>query len=687
MDASPVGKLAGLWALTLALQTMAAAHLESGVVLDLGLRGEWLGNDVNSRFRVDDGFKLGAVYGSLSGQRFHGEMGDVSASWDDLSFASRGFRGLALGMPSGRINTTLLGGTVALEDLRGRTSVSPIYGLRTGWNAGGRVQLFASQLFTPSAPAGLGAGITSLAATYSPQERTRLAAEVARSSGGTAWQLSTNHRSRDFSFKARYRQADANFSTAGNPLLATQRDGYAVETGYKWGTASLDMTTQRYQDGRGGRDNFDSASVQFGGHRLPDVTLYWQRGDQLSLPFQEIEFQSAAEREAATRQLDLQPTHSENAGIQLGQRVGKNQLSFAVDHRSSRLLGTDFSAQSDDRFTVGLARPLGERTSLAVRRSWTANARAQVNAQHTDQYTEVRINHRFKSGVRLDVGMLQQNYSAGQGANSAVSSEVGVVVPVGRAMSLGFTYRTPLGGTGPLSKLNPRLQVQVSRSFDFRRKRGTLRRSAAQRRLLGAVEGRVFEDLNNDGKWQEGEPAVHGVTVALRSDIRQQSDISGDYKFSDLAPQSYRVRLQTRTVPIEYGILAPSDLAVTVPVNGAVRADFPLVRTGKILGTVFLDSNRNGIMDGDEKPMADVVVGVQGSEVISFSDTRGKFQLCNLPPGAWEITVDTESVAEKCTFTMAAPRVALAPGGTVPDLQLAIAPEQRSVVTSFEKTQ
>jgi hypothetical protein len=72
-----------------------------------------------------------------------------------------------LGVPTGKITTTLLGGSVAIQDARGRSEISPLYGLRTAWNLK-RLSLNASQLLTPAASDEKGKFISALSLSYTP---------------------------------------------------------------------------------------------------------------------------------------------------------------------------------------------------------------------------------------------------------------------------------------------------------------------------------------------------------------------------------------------------------------------------------------------------------------------------------------------------------------------------------------
>jgi hypothetical protein len=239
-------------ALAMASPAGARAGLETRVVCDFTVRGDLMGSDIDSHFQIDEKMQMTGVNMRVSGNGVQTEYGDVTATWDDLSFASRGFRGFKVGVPTGNLTTTFLGGSVAMQNLQGRTEISPVYGLRAGWALNKQWSLNASHLLTPEASDEQGKDITALSLAYTPRQNTRLALEMARSSGGTGWQLSAAHTGQKLTLKTLYRHADLGFSTAGNPRLNTQRSGYLADVRYKVGPLRLTALSHRFEDERGG---------------------------------------------------------------------------------------------------------------------------------------------------------------------------------------------------------------------------------------------------------------------------------------------------------------------------------------------------------------------------------------------------------------------------------------------------
>ena len=312
---------------------------------------------------------------------------------------------------------------------------------------------------------------------------------------------------------------------------------------------------------------------------------------------------------------------------------------------------------------------------------------AEANADQTGRFTQVGVTHNFRNGIGLDLSLQHQEYRDGSVSNKSLATQIGLQLPLGANTSLGVQYRTNLSGSGALV-CNDVLQFRLSRRFNVGRNRGGIQRTASERKLLGSIAGRVYDDRNNNRKWDAGELSVPNVAIALRDDLQHRSDQEGNYNFTDLSPNNYKVSLVSKTLPIEFSVLAANEILVPVAADKTSVVDFPAVRTGDIRGIVFLDENRNGVHEAGEKTVSNVIVQAEGSEVISFSNERGQFALCSLPPQRWKISLDTRMLDEEYETTgVPVLEIEVAPGGKVGDVMIGIAPAQREVVSSFQKSE
>ncbi|MBP3646637.1 MAG: carboxypeptidase regulatory-like domain-containing protein [Clostridia bacterium] len=158
-------------------------------------------------------------------------------------------------------------------------------------------------------------------------------------------------------------------------------------------------------------------------------------------------------------------------------------------------------------------------------------------------------------------------------------------------------------------------------------------------RAVGFFSGKAFEDMNNNGVMDEGEPGVAGVTVYLngqRTGTKRSitTDESGEYYFDFLPDDRYTV---TADLPGEmlyarystYGGDLRSifsgevfEREFTVKSTSSVsNKNIGAVQKGAIVGTAFFDLNYNGLWDEGEPGYEGVTL-----EAIKLSnnDSMGK---------------------------------------------------------------
>jgi hypothetical protein len=167
----------------------------------------------------------------------------------------------------------------------------------------------------------------------------------------------------------------------------------------------------------------------------------------------------------------------------------------------------------------------------------------------------------------------------------------------------------------------------------------------------GVITGLVFNDANGNGTQDSGEAGVAGVTIYLDTmpngmfDSGEQSavtDATGRFRLINVAAGTYTVR---EVVPPGSVPTTPMGGVATVTVtNGATTGpilfgNFPLAT---VSGVVFSDANANGVRDGGETGVPNVVVyndtngnGVRdGGETSVTTDGSGTYAFSGQGPGA-----------------------------------------------------
>ena len=177
---------------------------------------------------------------------------------------------------------------------------------------------------------------------------------------------------------------------------------------------------------------------------------------------------------------------------------------------------------------------------------------------------------------------------------------------------------------------------------------------------VGALGGRVFEDMDNDGIMGDGDPGAAGVTVRIEGNrtgtVREiTTDETGEYLFDFLPDDMYTI---SATLPegmlyARYSqtggdlrsIFTGSNITREFPVRDAARVmdkNIGVVENGVISGVAFLDLNCNGRLDEGEPGYAGVTVEAlrgSGSESQGKTETGedGAFRLEGLRGGDYQL--------------------------------------------------
>lgn len=178
--------------------------------------------------------------------------------------------------------------------------------------------------------------------------------------------------------------------------------------------------------------------------------------------------------------------------------------------------------------------------------------------------------------------------------------------------------------------------------------------------ILGSLSGKAFEDMNNNGLMDEGEPGAEGVVIHLegsRTGVKRDltTDATGEYCFDRLPddlytisatlPQGMLYARYSKTGGDLRSIFTGSNITREFSVKSAAHVtnrNIGVVQKGVIHGTAFLDLNYNGVMDEGEpgyKGVTTEAIKLSNSESLGKSVTGedGAFRLENLRGGDYRL--------------------------------------------------
>jgi outer membrane usher protein FimD/PapC len=149
------------------------------------------------------------------------------------------------------------------------------------------------------------------------------------------------------------------------------------------------------------------------------------------------------------------------------------------------------------------------------------------------------------------------------------------------------------------------------------------------------VAGRVYRDVNENGRWDAGEGLVPNATLRVGS-RGVTTDSSGRYTAWDLIPfEATSVELDTLSLP-DPSWVPPTTLFQLAPSpNAYTSLDIPLVPGHELEGRVVAADGRHAV--GGVTLLLRYIATGRTRRIVSFGD--GSFYLLGLQAGEYEMTV------------------------------------------------
>ena len=177
----------------------------------------------------------------------------------------------------------------------------------------------------------------------------------------------------------------------------------------------------------------------------------------------------------------------------------------------------------------------------------------------------------------------------------------------------------------------------------------------------GAVYGRVYQDVNLNGRFDAGidQPQAN-ARVRVDGNRYVVSDANGNFRIDSVARGDHSVYLDLLSVRADLTLLDNTQQLITMDSRRDVILDFRVVRTGRITGLVWLDTNGNGRLDEGEQPLADVRVVTSGRDTLT--DDKGYFIIGDLPPGEHILLLDEKTIPEQTRSVAGSQSIKVAAG-------------------------
>jgi len=192
---------------------------------------------------------------------------------------------------------------------------------------------------------------------------------------------------------------------------------------------------------------------------------------------------------------------------------------------------------------------------------------------------------------------------------------------------------------------NMGIGIQLFTSLGRNPRNGSVMRDWQPMAGTGAVAARVFVDSNMNGAWDKGEETIENAGFTVNGSGRQgvRTDDRGEAVLARLQPRAYA------DVAIDLGTLDDAQWQPTIPGvrvlprPGKVQSiDFPIVLTGEIDGTVYLeDGDRRRGIGNARLQLVDETGKIVG-ETKSSSD--GYYIVPSVTPGRYQLRIEPEQL-------------------------------------------
>lgn len=607
------------------------------------------------------------TYDRPNGQRFIG--GDFSTG-ADLLFMSAAARGVLAQIPVGGIRITAFGGRSISATFQPQLTptdpnlplqqeaINPVLNsFRYDASVAGAYVTFGPSMSDPrranqllfsaggmyfNSPGRSGAMLTG-SVRYSSR-RTWLQGDVGvgqfrpveqgtsrHSSVGMAVDLSGSFNVTDnLTVQGRYARQSANFQglQSGSYLGINTISGGLTWRARPWLTTTINASTSSRADAPSEKSRFISATVSLTpGGRLPSVFF--------------SHTQSSAAPLAGTGSFTL-----------LSAAKDFRRLSLFVNATRSKMFGGPASVNAQ----VSAAFRLGETSMLQASQSF--GSRGAMNGT-LDWQASSFLNKRISLGAGL-------GYARSDTSPVTTIQKLSASVNLPRRNTLQFAYlHSPTG---------PQLLISLRGSLfrGGRRAETALNSSSAEMNSYGAFYGRVYQDVNLNGKYDPGfDRPQANVQVRVDGSRYMTTDENGLFRIDGVHAGDHAVNLDLLSVRADLTMLDGAQQTVTLLAGRDSIVDFRLVRTGRLTGLVWFDANGNNHLDTDEHPLADVRI-VLGSGRDTLTDANGVFTIGDLPPGDHVLLIDEKTLPENTKSAAGSLTVKVQAGSETGDINLPV---------------
>jgi uncharacterized repeat protein (TIGR01451 family) len=171
---------------------------------------------------------------------------------------------------------------------------------------------------------------------------------------------------------------------------------------------------------------------------------------------------------------------------------------------------------------------------------------------------------------------------------------------------------------------------------------------------LGSIGDYVWYDDDRNGVQDGDENGVDGIGLDLLDENGMvihstTTNVDGLYLFENIHWGTYQVRIDSTTLPEDYGVLGDDFHDLTLnPGEDYLDADFPIAKKFSRIGDrVWWDKDNDSVQDAEEPGFAGVRVimeTIDGTFDTTYTDDNGNYIFTDIPPTQARVFVDSTTI-------------------------------------------
>jgi hypothetical protein len=149
-----------------------------------------------------------------------------------------------------------------------------------------------------------------------------------------------------------------------------------------------------------------------------------------------------------------------------------------------------------------------------------------------------------------------------------------------------------------------------------------------------------FLDLNNNGKYDPGEPKVFGLNLRINGGRTERNNIDTTLRITGLeAYTKYFIELDNNGFENVAWLLRKQTISINIEPNNFKLIEVPVAVVGEVSGTVYLNSS------GNKKGLGQIIVNIYNNDAVlvgkTLTEPDGYFNFMGLGPGAYIARIDS----------------------------------------------